>query len=186
MKTRAQNKKIAAVQRAKKRVLSHIKINNQRLARTLSLSLRIQKKIIEALKNMLKLYNFKPKGKQNIEVTALNLAIEHLETIRDGLLPRILTNKSHGINPAMDRLLKCNDERIQFDEHAVCYTLYEVIKGVKLLTKKEKSKNKSKEILRLLENFEKNVENIIKTVETDLINKKRESLISQHEKKEKS
>ena len=183
MKTRVQNKKIAAVRKVKKRVLSRIKINNQRLAR--ALSLRTQKKIIEALRNVSKLCNFKPTSKQNIEVTALNLAIKHLEMIRDGLLPSVLANKSHVINPAMDRLLKCNDDRIQLDEQAACYTLYEAIRGVKLLTKEEESKNTSKEILKLLEDFEKNVENIIKTVETNLIDKKRESLISQHEKKEK-
>ena len=183
MKTRVQNKKIAAVQKAKKRVLSRIKINNQRLAR--ALFLRTQKKILEALNNASKFCNFKPTSKQNIEVTALNLAIEHLEAIRDGLLPSILANKFHVINPAMDRLLKCNDERIQLDEQAACYTLYEAIRGVKLLTKEEDSNNTSRKILKLLEDFEKNVENIIKTVETDLIDKKRESLISQHEKREK-
>jgi len=183
MKTRVQNKKIAAVQKAKKRVLSRIKINNQRLAR--ALTLRTQKKIIESLRNVSKLCNFKPTSKQNIEVTALNLAIEHLETTRDSLLPRVLANKSHVTNPAMDRLLNCNDERIQLDEQAACYTLYEAIKGVKFLTKEEDSNNTSREILKLLEDFEKNVENIIKNVETNLIDKKRESLISQYEKREK-
>jgi retron-type reverse transcriptase len=183
MKTIVQNKKIAALRKAKKRVLSRIKINNQRLAR--ALFLRTQKKIIEALKNVSKLYNFKPTSKQNVEITALNLAIEHLETVRDSLLPRILANKSHGTNPAIDRLLRCNDERIQLDEQAACYTLYEAIRGVKLLTKEEESNNISKEILKLLEDFEKNVENIVKTVETNLIDKKRQSLISQHEKREK-
>lgn len=184
MKTRVQNKKIAAVQKAKKRVLSRIKINNQRLSR--ALFLRTQKKIIEALKNVSKLYNFKPTSKQNITVTSLNLAIEHLKMIRDGLLPRILVNKFHVINPAIDRLLKCNDERIQLDEQAACYSLYEAIRGVRLLTKEEESNNNtSEEILKLLEGFEKSVKNIIKNVETNLIDKKRESLISQHEKREK-
>ena len=183
MKTRVQNKKIAAVRKAKKRVLSRIKINDQRLAR--ALFLRTQKKTIKALKNVSKLCNFKPTSKQNIEVTALNLAIEHLETIRDGLLPRILANKSHVTNPAIDRLSKCNDEKIQLDEQAACYTLYEAIRGVKILTKEEESNNISKEILKLLEDFEKSVENIIKNIETNLIDKKRESLISQHEKREK-
>ena len=57
--------------------------------------------------------------------------------------------------------------------------------GVRLLTKEEESNNTSKEILKLLENFEKNVENIIKNVETNLIDKKRKSLINHHEKIEK-
>lgn len=85
--------------------------------------------------------------------------MEHLKTIRDDRLPRILVDKSHTLNTATDRLLKCNDERIQFDEQVACYNLYEAIRGVKLLTKEEESNNTSKEIFKLLEDFEKKSRN---------------------------
>lgn len=182
VKTRVQNKKIAAAQKAKKRIISRIQVNNQRLSR--ALFWRIQKKVIEVLNNTSKLYGFKPTSAQNLEVTALNLAIEHLETVRDNFLPSTLENSSF-LNPAIERLQKCNDEIIQLNEQAACYTLYEAVKGVKFLTKKEESNNTSKEILEALKTFEKNVEIILKNVETELVDKKRQNFITQHEKREK-
>lgn len=182
MKAKVPNKKIAAAQKAKRRILSRIQVNNQRLSRALFLS--TQKKVIEVLNNTSKLYGFKPTSAQNLEVTALNLAIEHLETVRDNFLPSILDNSS-SLNPAIERLQKCNDKIIQLNKQTACYTLYEAIKGVKFLTKEEESNNTSKEILEALKIFEKNVEIILKNVETELVNKKRQSLITQHEKREK-
>jgi hypothetical protein len=183
MKTRIQNQKIAATQKAKRRILNRIKVNNQRLAR--ALFFRTQKKIIKALQDVSKLYGLKPTSKKNIEVTSLNLAIAHLETIRNSVLPTILDTDLPSTNSAMDRLQKCNDERIQLDEQAACYTLYKAIKGVKLLIKEEESNNTSKKILELLQNFEADVEQIIKNVKTELIDEKRKSLVTQHEKREK-
>jgi len=182
MKTRVQNKKIAAAQKAKNKILSRIKVNDQRLAR--ALFLRTQKKTIEILSNVSKLYALKPISKKNIEVTALNSAIEHLEAIRDNILLNSSSDSSLDTNLAINRLQKCNDERIQLDEQAACYTLFDAIKGVTSQIKDQEPKNISQEILKELKNFEKSVEKIVKNVETDLIDKKRQSLIAQHAKRE--
>ena len=149
-----------------------------------TLFLRIQKKAMEALNSVSKLYGFKPTNKYAIEVTALNLAIEHLETLREDILSNFPLNSFSKQNPAIDRFQKSNDEIIQLDEQAACYTLFEAIKGVKLLTKDEETNNTSKEILKELERFEHNIEKIIRTVETELIDKKRQSLLTQHAKRE--
>jgi retron-type reverse transcriptase len=182
MKTRVQNKKIAAAQKAKNRILSRIKVNDQRLAR--ALFLRTQKKTIEILNNVSKLYAFKPTSKKNIEITALNSAIEHLEAIRYNILLNSSPKSSFGTNFAMNRLQKCNDERIQLDEQAACYTLFDAIKSVTFQINDQEPKNISQEILKELKKFEKSVEKIVKNVETDLIDKKRQSLIVQHTKRE--
>jgi hypothetical protein len=182
MKTRVQNKKIAAAQKAKNKILSRIKVNDQRLAR--ALFLRTQKKTIEILSNVSKLYALKPISKKNIEVTALNSAIEHLEAIRDNILLNSSSDSSLDTNLAINRLQKCNDERIQLVEQAACYTLFDTIKGVTSQIKDQEPKNISQEILKELKNFEKSVEKIVKNVETDLIDKKRQSLIAQHAKRE--
>jgi retron-type reverse transcriptase len=182
MKTRVQNKKIAAAQKAKNKILSRIKVNDQRLAR--ALFLRTQKKTIEILSNVSKLYALKPISKKNIEVTALNSAIEHLEAIRDNILLNSSSKSSLETNLAINRLQKCNDERIQLDEQAACYTLFDAIKGVTSQIKDQEPKNISQEILKELKNFEKSVEKIVKNVETDLIDKKRQSLIALHAKRE--
>jgi retron-type reverse transcriptase len=182
MKTRVQNKKIAAAQKAKNKILSRIKVNDQRLAR--ALFLRTQKKTIEILSNVSKLYALKPISKKNIEVTALNSAIEHLEAIRDNILLNSSSKSSLDTNLAINRLQKCNDERIQLVEQAACYTLFDAIKGVTSQIKDQEPKNISQEILKELKNFEKRIEKIVKNVETDLIDKKRQSLIAQHAKRE--
>ena len=184
IKPRVQNKKIAAAQKVKRRILSRLKVNDQRLSR--ALFLRTQKKTIEALKIASKLYGFKPTSEKNIKVTALNSAIEHLETIRDGVLAGTLSNCFSSKNLAMDRFQKCNDERIQLDEQAACYTLFKVIEGVRLLTKDEGFNNTSKKIFELLESFEKSIEKIINNVESELLDKKRQSLVAQYEKREKT
>jgi hypothetical protein len=149
-----------------------------------ALFLRTQKKTIEILSNVSKLYALKPISKKNIEVTALNSAIEHLEAIRDNILLNSSSMSSLETNLAINRLQKCNDERIQLVEQAACYTLFDTIKGVTSQIKDQEPKNISQEILKELKNFEKSVEKIVKNVETDLIDKKRQSLIAQHAKRE--
>ena len=59
------------------------------------------------------------------------------------------------------------------------------MRDVTLLIKEEEFNNTSRKILKLFEYLEKNVENIIKPGENHIIEKKRESFISQHEKRKK-
>lgn len=137
------------------------------------------------LRNVSKFYGFKPSSKKNIQVTALNSAIEHLETTWDSVLQNVFPKSISFIILAINRFYKCNDEIIQLDEQVTFYNLFEAIKNVRLLIKNKEFNNTSKEVFGLLEDFEKSVEKIVKNVEIELIDKKRQILVMQHEKKRK-
>jgi hypothetical protein len=87
-------------------------------------------------------------------------------------------------NFAMDRFQKCNDDKIRLNEQVICYTLLEVIKSVMLVSQGEEFSDTAKKLFKEVKNLELNLEKIVKNVKTKQIDKKRQSLLNQYEKKE--
>ena len=183
IKTRVQHSSISAAKKAKNRVLSRIKINEEKLAR--ALFYRTQKKTIEVLNSVSQSLNLKPTSKKNVEASAFTAAIKHLEKIRDKIFTTTPHNTKKTLNSAMDKLHKSNDEKIQLDEQSVCYSLLMAVKGVKIQIEDDEPENTCRKIIEALKHFEKNVKEIKRNAVTNLIDKKRQSLISQHVKQEK-
>ena len=181
MKTRAQYSTILVTKKTKNRIFSRIKANEKRLSR--ALFLRTQKKTIEILSNVSKSLGLKPTSQKNIEATALTIAIKHLEKVREKFSNTISHNTKKLLNPAIDRIYKSNDETIQQDEQAAYHSFLEAIKGVKIQLEDDEPENTSKEIIKTLKDFEKNVKEIGKNAMSNLINKKRQSLLNQHVKR---
>ena len=181
-KIRVQNKKIVAAQKLKTRFFHRLKVNDQRLARLLFW--QVQKKTIKYLNNVSKLYCFKPITKCSIKITALSAAIECLKTIRENTFSNSLKQSYVAKNFAMDRFQKCNDDKIRLNEQVICYTLLEVIKSVMLVSQGEEFSDTAKKLFKEVKNLELNLEKIVKNVKTKQIDKKRQSLLNQYEKKE--
>lgn len=183
VKTKVQNTKNGVVQKAKTRVFNRLKVNDQRLAT--ALFLRTKKKTVEVLNNVFKLYGFKPTSEHSVKVTAIDAAMEHLNTIRKSILLNSFQNSFIPKNSAINRFWKSNDERIQLNEQIASYSIFETIKNIKLFSQDEKSWNTSKEILKELKRFEHTFEKIVKNLETKVIEKKRQSLLAQRKEKRK-
>jgi retron-type reverse transcriptase len=183
MKTRVQHSSISAAKKAKNRVLSRIKVNEKRLTR--ALFYRTQKKTIELLNGVSQSLGLKPTSKKNIEASAFTAIIKYLKEIRDKIFTTTPHNTKRTFNPAMDRLHKGNDERIQLDEQSACYSLIEAVKGVRIQIENDEPENTSREIIKVLKDFEKNVKEIEENAVANLIDEKRQSLIKQHVRREK-